>query len=268
MEKARLGPITQTTQGENGMKYPLTFTEIDLRGWSRGEIFYYFSKMAPTGYSITTQVDVTSLRHLLQARGLKFFPAYLWLVTKTLMEQEAFCLSMQGDTLGRYNTLTPLYATFHEEEKTFSLLWTEYDDSFPAFYRAYLENKQLYGESKGILGQKGMLPPPNAYTISCIPWVSFDHFAVHSYENKPYFLPSVEAGKFTEKDGRLMMPLSLTCHHAATDGYHVQKFLSSLQRYMDRFEDFLCEQTSEQEEVQPEGAAVGIPVMGKGESLL
>jgi hypothetical protein len=70
-----------------------------------------------------------------------------------------------------------------------------------------------------------MVPPPNAYTVSCVPWISFEHFAVHNYDNKAYYFPSVEAGKFYEEEGRLLLPLSMTCHHATTDGYHVSLFL-------------------------------------------
>ena len=86
-----------------------------------------------------------------------------------------------------------------------------------------------------MLAQSDLLPLPNAYTVSCVPWISFQHFAVHSYENKPYFFPSVEAGKFVMENDRLMMPLSITCHHATTDGYHVDVFLKDLQREMDAF---------------------------------
>lgn len=221
------------------MKQELKFTEIDLRTWNRGEMFYYFSKMAPTGYSLTTDVDVTRLRKLLKENGIKFFPTYLWLVTKSLMEQDEFKIAVKDDKLGKYNTLTPLYASFHDDDKTFSLMWTEYDTDFSVFYHEYIENQKNFGDNHGVLCQKNMLPPPNAYTVSCIPWVQFSHFAVHSYENKPYYFPSVEAGKIYEKDGKLLMPLSITCHHATTDGYHVNKFLQTLQEYMDSFEQFL-----------------------------
>ncbi len=218
------------------MKEEIKFTEIDLRTWNRGEMFYYFSKMAPTGYSITVDVDVTHLCRVLKENGKKFFPAYLWLVTKTLMEQDEFKIAEVDGTVGKFNTLTPLYAAFHDDDKTFSLLWTEYDNDFSAFYDAYIEDKKQYGGVHGVLAKKQPLPPPNAYTVSCIPWVNFKHFAVHSYENKPYYFPSVEAGRFFEKDGKTYMPLSLTCHHATTDGYHVNKFIETLQRYMDTFE--------------------------------
>lgn len=212
------------------------FTPIELQTWKRGQTFYYFSKMAPTGYSMTVELDVTRMRAALKAAGLKFFPAYLWLVTKTLNRQQEFKIAEKDGQIGYYDTLTPLYAAFHEDDKTFSLMWTEYDDCFETFYKSYIENQRRYGANHGILAQAGQLPPPNAYTVSCVPWISFQHFAVHSYDNKPYYFPSVEAGKFYEKDGRVMLPLSITCHHATTDGYHVNLFLEKLQKEMDEFE--------------------------------
>lgn len=211
------------------------FTPIDLQTWERGQVFYYFSKMAPTGYSLTVQLDITNMKAALDDAGLKFFPAYLWLVTKTLNLQQEFRIAEKEGQIGYYDYLTPLYATFHEDSKTFSLMWTEYTDDFPAFYDAYIDNQKRYGENHGVLAQSDMLPPPNAYTVSCVPWISFQHFSVHTYENKPYFFPSVEAGKFVTENGRLMMPLSITCHHATTDGYHVHRFLEHLQLEADHF---------------------------------
>ena len=219
----------------------MTFTPIDPASWPRVQTYWYFSQMAPTGYSLTVELDVTALRQTLKQRGLKFFPAYLWLVTKNLNEDPAFRLAKQGEQLGVYDTLTPLYAAFHQDDKTFSMMWTEFDPDFSAFYRAYLENQTRFGANHGILAQPETPPPANAYTVSCVSWVSFRHFSVHSYEKKDYFFPSVEAGKFVFRDGRCFLPLSLTCHHAATDGYHVGQFLERLQADMDGFERFLPE---------------------------
>ena len=197
-------------------------------------MFWYFSKMAPTGYSITVDVDMTGLRGALKERGFRFFPAYLWLVTKTLNRQMEFRIAEKDGQIGSYDFLTPLYASFHADDQTFSLMWTEFDEDFEAFYEAYIENQKRFGGRHGILSQPDQMPPPNAYTVSCVPWISFRHFAVHSYENKPYYFPSVEAGKFVRDNGRLLMPLSLTCHHAATDGWHVKCFLEQLQADADR----------------------------------
>lgn len=213
----------------------MKFTPIELQTWPRGQMFYYFSKMAPTGYSMTVNVDVTELRKTLKEAGLKFFPAYLWLVTKNLSRQTEFKVAEKDGVLGYYETLTPLYACFHEDDHTFSLMWTAYTEDFRQFYQAYLENQMSFGNVHGVLAQMQTPPPANAYTVSCVPRISFTHFAVHSYENTPYYFPSVEAGKYYAEGDRILMPLSITCHHATTDGYHVNSFLESLQQDMNAF---------------------------------
>ncbi len=214
------------------------FHKIDMEIWPRAEVFYYFSKMAPTSYSLTADVDVTRLLRQTRERGIRFFPAYLWLVTKNLSRQQAFTFAVKDGVPGYYDSLTPLYATWHEDTKTFSFLWTEYSDDFGTFYGAYLEHQHRYGQNHGVLARQEM-PPENAYTVSALPWVSFSHFAVHGDVSKPYFFPSVEAGKYHRVGDRVMMPLSLTCHHATTDGWHISEFLKELQWDMDDFEKFL-----------------------------
>ena len=216
------------------MKHEPMFTPLDLREWSRGEQFWYFSQAAPTGYSLTAELDITSLRAELRRTGRKFYPAYLWLVTRAQNEQTEFKVAERDGQVGFYDFLTPLYAVFHEDDKTFSLMWTEFDEDFGEFYAAYERDGREYGANHGILAKKEPLPPPNAYIVSCLPRISFKHFAVHSY-GQPYYFPSVECGKFYEKDEQVLLPLSVTCHHAATDGWHVSRFLEKLQSDMDRF---------------------------------
>ncbi len=217
----------------------ITFTALDLNTWPRGQMFHYFTRMAPTGYSLTTQLDVTVMRKALKSRGIKFFPAYLWLVIKMLNKQVEFKVAINDEVLGYWDSLTPLHAAFHNDDKTISLMWTPYCEDFCEFYERYLDNQRLYGGNHGILSQPHQIPPPNAYTVSCLPWVEFSHFAVHGYENKPYYFPSVEAGKFMERGSSIMMPLSITAHHATTDGWHIKCFLDDLQEAMDEPEEWI-----------------------------
>ncbi len=138
----------------------MTFTPIDPASWPRMQTFYCFSQMAPTGYSLTVELDVTALRQILKQHGLKFYPAYLWLVTKNLSDDPAFRLAKQGEQLGVYDSLTPLYAVLHEDDHTFSMMWTEFDPNFSAFYRAFLDNRARYGGNRGFLAQPETPPPP------------------------------------------------------------------------------------------------------------
>ena len=212
----------------------MNFTPIDFNSWKRREIFYYFSSIAPTGYSLTFEINVTKL----EDKKLKFFPAYLYVVTKSLNKQIEFKIAKENGVLDYYDTLTPLYATFHDDDKTFSLMWCEYSDDFLTFYQSYITNQKKYGDVHGILCNG--IPPKNAYTVSTIPWVEFNHFAVHSFENKEYYFPSVEAGKIVNRNGELIMPLSMTCHHATTDGYHIKCFIDTLNIEMDELSKKNC----------------------------
>ncbi len=213
------------------------FHPIEIDVWPRAQMFHYFRTMAPTGYSLTTEVDVTTLVRTVKERGLKFYPVYLWLVTRNLSKQQEFTCAIRGGALGYYDELTPLYPVLHEDDHTVSLMWTAFDRDFGLFYQAHLENLAAHGQNHGVLSRPE-LPPENAYTVSEVPWVNFTHFAVHSYEKQDYFFPSVEAGRWKEAGGALMMPLSLTLHHATTDGYHVARFLEDLQHDMDAFGEF------------------------------
>lgn len=213
------------------------FTPIVPTKWPRGEMFYYYSEVAPTGYTIDVTVDVTAMKKALKERDMKFFPAYLYLVTRALNEQIEMKTAYVDNQIGYWSTLTPMYAAFHEDDKTISLMWTAYDPDFSAFYNSYLEDQHTHGQTHGALAKPA--PPPSCYIVSCVPWISFNSFSLHSYSNTKHFFPSVEAGKFTESDGRLTMPLSLTMHHATTDGYHVQQFLKELERLMDHPEVWL-----------------------------
>ncbi len=209
------------------------FHPIDMNSWPMAQTFYYYTRMAPTSYSVTVAMDVTTLRRELKARGLKFFPAYLYLVTRAAGRQRELRTAVRDGVLGYWETLTPVYPQFHEDDKTTSLLWTEYDGCFKTFYGRCLEDTARHKDSHGILSSKG-IPLPNAYIVSCIPWLTFSSFSLHNHGMKDYYLPSFEAGAFTEAGGKITMPLSVTVHHAATEGYHLKVFFEELQRTMDR----------------------------------
>lgn len=220
------------------MNETLNFTPIDMKTWPMAQAFYYYTQMAPTSYTINVTMDVTVLRNTLKAKGYKFFPAYLYLITRAISKHEEFRVAVKDGVLGHWKTLTPAYPQFHEDNKTTSLLWTEYNECFHTFYKQYIEDIKKHGSSHGILSSKG-IPLPNAYIISCIPWFTFNSFSLHNHGIKDYYVPSFEAGGFVETSGKIQMPLSVTVHHATTEGYHLKVFFEELQRTMNHPEEWL-----------------------------
>lgn len=203
------------------------FHTIDTSTWPMAQQFYYYTQMAPTTYTVNVTIDVTVLRGTLKKAGYKFFPAYLYAVTKAVSKQRELKMAIKDGVLGYWENLTPIYPQFHEDDGTTSLLFSEYKESFKEFYNGYIEDTKRYGNDHGILTSKG-IPLPNSYVISCIPWFTFDSFSLHNHGLKDYFVPSFEAGAFIENNGRVLMPLSITVHHATTDGHHLKLFFDEL----------------------------------------
>ena len=73
----------------------MNFTPIDLRSWPRGQMFSYFSQMAPTGYSITVNMDVTELKAAVAGRVLEqgyWFYRYHYTIAPVLLMLPVFLL--------------------------------------------------------------------------------------------------------------------------------------------------------------------------------
>ena len=63
------------------MDQTVKFTPLDMQTWPRGQMFYYFSKMAPTGYSLTVDLDVTAMRTALKHAGITVSYTHLTLTS-------------------------------------------------------------------------------------------------------------------------------------------------------------------------------------------
>lgn len=136
------------------MKQNIQFTPINMETWKRREVFWYFFQMAPTGYSLTVNIDITNMYSVLKNAEIPFYPAYLWLVTKTLITQPEFTTAVKDGKVGFYTSLTPMYAVFHDDDKTFSLMWAEYREDFKEFYQLYKSDNEKYKDNHGILLKK------------------------------------------------------------------------------------------------------------------
>lgn len=122
-----------------------TFTPINRKTWPMEQRFCYYTQMAPTSYTVNVKLDVTTLRNTLKDKGYKFFPAYLYLVTRAISNQAELRVAVKDSILGHWNHLTPAYPQFHEDDKITSLLWTEYNECFSNFYKQYIQDKKNMG---------------------------------------------------------------------------------------------------------------------------
>ena len=206
----------------------MQFTPIDLSTWPRREHFHYYRNQLPCGYSVTVQLDVTRFRAMLERKGLKFYPSFIWCVSHTILSHPAFRMGVDSEGQpGTYDRMHPNYTVFHEDDHTFSDLWTEHNESFPVFYQAFLSDVATYGTRHGMKARAGQ--PANFYCISCVPWLSYTALTQPT-PTPADSNPRITWGRWHRQEGRTLLPMTLLANHALVDGIHIARFYENLDR--------------------------------------
>ncbi len=206
----------------------MEFERIQLDSWARREHFEHYHSEVPCTYSMTTKLDITAL---VEAK-VRLYPAMLYLITRAVNRFPQFRMDFDSEgKLGVYGEMHPCYTIFHRDSETFSNLWTEYTEDYPAFCRAYERDLEQFGNNKSMMAKPGV--PANTFPVSMIPWESFDGFNLNLEKGYGYLLPIFTMGRYTENNGRYLLPLSIQVNHAVCDGFHVCRFISALREMID-----------------------------------
>ena len=75
----------------------------------------------------------------------------------------------------------------------------------------------------------------DVFQCSPMPWVKYTHISHTNSGKKDNATPLFDWGKYYEKDGKLMMPISVQGHHSFVDGIHVGEFVDTLEKYLNSF---------------------------------
>lgn len=203
------------------------FNLIDLEKWERKEYYLHFINEVRCTYSATVNLDITNLK------GQRLYPAMIWLLTQTVNLFPEFRTALTDEGLGIYDKLNPSYTIFNSSKKTFSVIWTEFNADYIKFLKAYEEDLAKYSLSTNFAPKPQR--PKNSFDVSMLPWFSFTAFDINVFDEGKYLLPIFTMGKFFDVGEKRMLPLAIQVHHAVCDGYHVGKFIETLQEKISSF---------------------------------
>ena len=206
----------------------MKFTKIDFNNWDRKENYNWFTTKNRCKINMTMNIDVTKLIGKIRENKLRHYPTFIYLVSRVLNVSDEFKMNYDEDgNLGIYDVIHPRYPIFHDSDKRISILWTEYSDDFNVFYDRFINDIKTHGEIRS-MAAKGKFPP-NCFDMSSLPWSSFTSFDCPPTHDVVWLPPFVMVGKFFENNGKLLLPVSISVHHATCDGYHVSMFFKKLQ---------------------------------------
>lgn len=202
--------------------------EIVPHDWERRPYFDYFYHGLKTKYNINHHIDITELLSVVKARGLRFYPTYIFVIVSVVNRHKEFRMSIDSeDNLGIWNYVVPSYTIFHDDNKSFSDIWSDYTPKFREFYQQAVDDMERYKDVKKVKAKPNR--PPNFCPISALPWLSYHSISQSSYTNSELLFPIIAFGRFYEKDGRVLIPFSIFVNHAVADGYHTSKLINDIE---------------------------------------
>lgn len=202
----------------------MEFQKIDIKNWSRREYFEHYFSNVPCTYSTTVKLNISRIVE----KKIKLYPAMLYYLTTIVNKHEEFrTMFNENGELGVFNEMLPSYTIFHKDAETFSNIWTEYKPELEDFCIAYENDIREYSDKKRFIGKPNI--PSNSFTVSMIPWITFEGFNLNLQKGYDYLLPIFTMGKYYEESGQIILPLAIQVHHAVCDGFHVCRFIKELQ---------------------------------------
>lgn len=204
------------------------YTFVNLSEWKRKEHFEAFQSFAQCTFSQTIQLDITLLLKTVKKGGHKFYPTFIYIISRLINEHSEFRMAMKDGELVIWDTIHPGYTIFHEQTETFSSLWSYYHEEISDFLKVYSEDVANYRDNLSY-SPKGFIE--NMFFVSANPWVSFTSFNLNVANINNFFAPAFTIGKYYMQGGKVFMPLAIQVHHAICDGFHVGRLLNEIQQY-------------------------------------
>lgn len=218
----------------------MCFRKIDLENWARKPYFEQYYSQCTCTYSVTANVDITDLLPVLSKNQLKLYGAFLYMVSKIINRHEEFRICFdENKVLGVWDFMHPDYTIFHDDDKTFSAIFSLYSEDFETFYQNFSSDLAQNQNEKGFSPQADK--PQNTFCVSCVPWISFTGFNLNIYNDGRYLLPIITSGKYFAQGEQILLPVAFQAHHAVADGYHAGLFFNELQVEIAQLTTLLCE---------------------------
>lgn len=202
---------------------------IDRENWERKSYWEQFTRQARCYASITGEVDVTRLTEQAKRTGYSFYVAFLYCVTAVVNRHREFRYTYDArtDRVLLWNEVWPSHLVFHDQEESFTAIWSRWNPDFKTFYQSCREDIERGKEARG-----HHVPdmPLNTFGVSALPWLSYTSLDINLTADEVYLAPIISWGRWRSDGNRTVLPLSMEIHHAAADGFHIARFFREVEQ--------------------------------------
>lgn len=119
-------------------------------------------------------------------------------------------------------------ATISRKDGTFGFIFVNFSEVFETFNDELQKEIQCVQNSSGLRLNNDDINN-DLIRNSTIPWNSFTGLLHPTNLDQTESVPKITFGKFTVRDGKKYLPVSIEAHHGLVDGLHLGLYLSDFQ---------------------------------------
>jgi chloramphenicol O-acetyltransferase type A len=203
---------------------------ININTWKRKQHYNHFKTLKDPYFGVVFPVEVSKAYEFSKTNAISFFGKYLHDCMKAINEVEELRLRILDDKVVKFETINAS-ATLMRSDKTFGFSYIEFDTDLDQFLSHIISEKNRIEETGVLFPLRNDL---ECIHCSAMPWVNFSG---HKEPVSGHLdsVPKLAFSKITkEKDGKMMMNVSINVNHALVDGYHVGLFAEKFQHYLNK----------------------------------
>lgn len=203
-----------------------TYQVIDPKNWERAMHCMVFRNSVEPSFCVTFELDITNFLKRTKEQNLSFTFSMVYAVCKCANEIEAFRYRFLNDDIVLFDRIDTAFTYLNQNTELFKVVNVPMKDSLQEYVA--LASKTAKEQTEYFTGPLGN----DVFQCSPMPWITYTHISHTNSGKKDNATPLFDWGKYYEKDGRIIMPISVQAHHSFVDGIHIGKFADSLQDYM------------------------------------
>ena len=197
---------------------------VDLKDSPRRAHFDYFRSLQNPMAGVTCDVDVTALVQRCKAEGVSFYLAFMHIAALAANSVPELRRRIRDGGVVEYDACgTSHVEPLPDGSYAYCTLW--HDRSWNDYFPWAEEARRRCRENPSIDEDEDV---EGLYFVTCVPWLHYSQL-IQPTAGGDESNPRISWGRYApDWRGRLMLPVTLLCHHALVDGRHIAQFYEAL----------------------------------------
>ncbi len=208
----------------------MNYKYIDMETYKRRSHFEYFKSLAYPYVGVTVNVDITELLKTIKEKHLPFFFTICYCVSRSANKIPEFRQRILDNQIIEFDSC-PTSHTVALEDETYCYCSLDSNCSFETYIQYAVKEQEKAKQDHSI--DESEEDSLDKIFISTLPWLSYTSLI----NPTPYPAdsnPRITWGKYFTQNDKVLLPVSVLCHHALVDGLHISKFYDFLQEQINK----------------------------------